>query len=129
MMLKRLKQLVIGGAALAALALGSSASAGAATRSSGSSSTMAIPQGSSSGAPRASFVATHARGPTAHKASNNTVTADAEAKASAAPLARGRGGSTGAMHHVRDSWIHDLYLTPTDHEQYVRHHERLASEP
>jgi hypothetical protein len=26
-----------------------------------------------------------------------------------------RGGSVQAMHHVRDSWIHDLYLT--DHQQ------------
>jgi hypothetical protein len=42
-----------------------------------------------------------------------------------APLVTERGGSAGAMNHVRDSWIHDLYLT--DHEQYVRHHERLAS--
>lgn len=61
MMLKRLKQLVIGGAVLAGLAMGGPASAGAATAtSSGSSST-------------------------------------------------------------------DRYLT--DHELYVRHHERLASEP
>jgi hypothetical protein len=90
MMQKRLKQLVIGGAVLAAVALGGSASAGAATgSSSGSSSTMA-------------------------------------SKASAAPLTRVRGGSVGAMHHERDSWIHDLYLT--DHEQYVRHHQRLASQ-
>ena len=51
MVLKRLKRLVIGGAALAALALGGSATAGAATGSSnGSSSTMATPQGSGSGA-------------------------------------------------------------------------------
>jgi hypothetical protein len=79
---KRLKQLVIGGAVLAALALGSSASAGAARGSSGSSSTTATPQASSSGGPSAS-------------------------------LTRVRGGSVGAMHHVRDGWIHDLYLTAT----------------
>ena len=60
MMLKRLKQLVIGGAVLAGLVVGGSASAGAAAASSSASST-------------------------------------------------------------------DRYLT--DHEQYVRHHERLASEP
>ena len=86
MMLKRLKQLLIGGAALAALALGSSASAGAATGSGNSSL----------------------------------------AKASAAPLASVRGGSGGAMNHVRYGWIRDPYLT--DHEQYVRHHKRLASQ-
>ena len=61
MMLKRLKQLVMGAAVLAGLALGGSASAGAATADSGSSSST------------------------------------------------------------------DRYLT--DHEQYVRHHERLAFEP
>jgi hypothetical protein len=96
MILKRLKQLVIGSAVLpAALAVGSSASAEAATvNSSGPSSTLATVQESSS------------------------------AKAGAVGLAAARGGS--AMSHVRDSWIHDLYLT--DHEHYVRHHERLASE-
>jgi hypothetical protein len=61
MMLKRLKQLVIGGAVLAGLALGGSASAGAATASSSGSS------------------------------------------------------------------LTDRHLT--DHEQYLRHHARLASEP
>jgi hypothetical protein len=61
MMLKRLKQLVIGAAVLAGLALGGSASAGAASAGGGDSSST------------------------------------------------------------------DRYLT--DHEQYVRHHERLASEP
>jgi hypothetical protein len=82
---KRLKQLVLGSAALAVLVFGGSASAGAAT-STGSSSSATI--------------ATHASV---------------------------RGGSVGAMNHVRDSWIHDLYLT--DHEQYLRHHQRLASAP
>jgi hypothetical protein len=86
MISKRLKQLVLGSAALAALAFGGSASAGAATS-----------------------------------------TGDAGAKISAAPLASVRGGSAGAMNHVPDSRIHDLYLT--DHEQYLRHHERLASSP
>ncbi|HSZ04830.1 MAG TPA: hypothetical protein VK778_06470 [Solirubrobacteraceae bacterium] len=97
MMLKRLKQLVIGSAVLpAALAVGSSASAEAATvNSSGPSSTP-------------------------------TTLQEGSAKASAVGLAAGRGGSAGAMSHVRDSWIHDLHLT--DHEHYVRHHERLASE-
>ena len=55
------------------------------------------------------------------------VTGDAGARASAAPLASVGVGSVGALNHVRDAWIHDLYLT--DHERYVRHHERLASEP
>ena len=58
--------------------------------------------------------------------SSSTATGDIpSATASAAPLTSVHGGSVGAMNHVRDSWIHDLYLT--DHEQYVRHHQRLAS--
>jgi hypothetical protein len=81
---KRLKQLVIGGAVLAALALGSSASAGAATGSSGSTSTIATYQTGSNGGPPASLIYVRTRV---------------------------RGGSVGAMHHVRDGWIHDLYLT------------------
>jgi hypothetical protein len=93
-MLKRLKHLVMGGSALAALALGSSAVAGAATAPSGSAST--------------------------------ATGAIASARTSAAPPTSARGGSAGAMNHVRDGWIHDLHLT--DHEHYLRHHQRLASE-
>jgi hypothetical protein len=132
--LKRLKQFVIGGAALAALAFGSSATAGAATdRSSGSSSTMATLQGSGSGSGSgsggagASFTAAPASAASAHASTEKTLTADAADKATAAPLVNGRGGSIGAMHHVRDGWIHDQYLT--DHEEYLRHHARLASRP
>ncbi len=94
MTFKRLKHLVIGGSAVAALALGSSAAAGAATAPSGSAST-----------------------------ATGSV---ASARASTAPNTSVRGGSAGAMNHVRDGWIHDLYLT--DHEHYVRHHQRLASD-
>ena len=123
-MSRRLKQLVIGGAVLATLALGSSASAGAATGNNGSSSTMVTLQGSSSGGPRASLTSTHARGAATDESTEKTA-GDAAAKVTTAPLTSGRGGSAGAMNHVRDRWIHDLYLT--DHEQYVKHHERLAS--
>jgi hypothetical protein len=123
-MQKRLKQLVTGGPILAALALGSSASARVATESSGSSSTTATLQASSGGGLPA-LSSTRAPATAAHESAETTVTGDAAAKASAAPLTMDRGGSVGAMHHVRDSWIRDLYLT--DHEQYVRHHRRLAS--
>jgi hypothetical protein len=78
---KRLKQLVLGSGALAALALGGSASAGAATSTTGGSQ----------------------------------VAGDTGASVGAARPAGARGGSVGAMNHVRDSWIHDLYLA--DHEQ------------
>jgi len=63
---------------------------------------------------------------TAASGPSSTAAADVpSATASAAPLTSVHRGSVGAMNHVRDSWIHDLYLT--DHEQYVRHIERLAS--
>lgn len=65
MTFKRLKQLVIGGPVLAALALGGSASAGAATA--------------------------HASRPSAHHDTEKTLTTDPAAKASAAPLASGHG--------------------------------------
>jgi hypothetical protein len=112
MMQKRLKQLVIGGAVLAALALGGSASAGAATGSSGSSSTTATLQASSGGGWHV-LTSTRAPGTAAHENAETTVAGGDAAKASAAPLTRVRGGSVGAMHHVRDGWIRDLYLTST----------------
>jgi hypothetical protein len=124
MISKRLKELVLGSAALAALACGGSASAAAATSTgSSSSATIATPQKSSDGGPRPGFSSTHASETATHVSAATTVTADAGAKISAAPPASVRGGSVGAMNHVRDSWIHDLYLT--DHE----HHDRLASAP
>jgi hypothetical protein len=108
---KRIKHPVIAGAVVAALALGGSASAGAATGSSGSSSTTATLQAGGAGKlPALSFA--RAPGTAAHE-SAGTVTRDPAPKASAAPLTMGRGGSVGAMHHVRDSWIRDLYLTAT----------------
>jgi hypothetical protein len=112
MMQKRIKQLVLAGAVLAALALGGSASAGAAKGSSGSSSTTATLQPSGGGG-LASLSFTRAPGAAAHESAKTTVTGDRAPKASAAPLTMGRGGSVGAMHHVRDSWIRDLYLTAT----------------
>jgi hypothetical protein len=113
MMQKRLKRLVIGGAVLAALALGGSASAGAATASSGSSSTTDALQASSNGGTPASLTSTRTPGAVAHENAEKTITRDAASKASAVPLTRVPGGSAGAMHHVRDRWIRDLYLTST----------------
>jgi hypothetical protein len=99
MKLKRLNQPVIGGAVLAALALGGSALGGSALAG----------------------AATTASG------SSSTSSGDTpSASATAAPLTSIGGGSVRAMNHVRDSWIHDLYLT--DHERYVRHHQRLTPE-
>src|SRR5271166_5736933 len=110
MMHKRLKQLVIGSAILAALGLGGSASAGAATDSSGSSSSTAALQACSGGGPPA-LSYSRAPGTAAHESAEMTVTEHPAAKAGAAPLTKSRGGSVGAMHHVRDGWVHDLYLT------------------
>ena len=104
---KRLQHLVVGGALLAALAPGGSPGAGAATDSSGSSSTATSPQTSNGrrlparGSPRAPGEA---------------------ADGTADPTVAG----AGALHHVRDGWTPGQYLT--DHEQYVRHHQRLASQ-
>jgi hypothetical protein len=89
MIRKRLKQLVIGGAALGALVLGGSAITGAAAGSTGSSS---------------ATTALHAT--------------------AAVPASVG-GATTSAMNHVRDARIGDPDLT--DHELYVRHHQRLAT--
>jgi hypothetical protein len=88
MIQKRLKRLVIGGAIVPAIALGSSADAVTATARSGSSSAIATAKASGSGGPPASITPTHAPGAV-------------------------RGGSAGAMHHVRDGWIRDLHLTAT----------------
>ena len=46
--------------------------------------------------------------------------------AGAPRLTRVRSGSVGPMQHVGDGEIHDPDLT--DHQQYVRHHQRLASQ-
>jgi hypothetical protein len=90
MMLKRLNHLVIGGAAVTALALGGSAIAGAATGSSGSPSTTAILQESSGEGRIPAFTSPNAPGTAVHANAEKTVTL-------------------------------------TDHEQYVKHHQRLAS--
>jgi hypothetical protein len=121
---KRLQHLAVDGALLTSLALGSPASAGAATDS-GSSSTAATPQASSGGrlSARGSRRAPEA---SAHETAQTGDTGHAAAKASAPPLTTGRGGSVGAMNHARDGRVRDRYLT--DHEQYVRHHQRLASQ-
>lgn len=114
MMQERLKKLVIGVASLAALALGGSAGAGAAVGSSGSSSTMARLQASSNGGPAASLSSSRTPGAVAHESAAKTVAEDAVSKASGLPLTKARGGSAGAMHHVRDGWIRDLHLTATN---------------
>jgi hypothetical protein len=75
MTLTRPKQLLIAGAAMAALALGGAATAGAAVGD-GAPPILATP------------------------------------------------GTAGALRPTRDSLIHDPSLT--DHERYVRHHQRLA---
>jgi len=88
MMLKRPKQLVIRGAAVAALVLGGSAIAGAATGSSSSPSTPATLNGSGGG-PTVAFTSPNTPETTVHANTEKTVAL-------------------------------------TDHERYVRHHQRLA---
>jgi hypothetical protein len=117
MMLKRLKQLVVGGAALAALALGASAIAGAATGTSGSSSTTATPPGSRGGPPPG-FTSADAPGTAAHENAEKTVTGDAGAKAKAAALASVGGGTAGAVTgDFRNSGDYEVAVTKTDGSQ------------
>jgi hypothetical protein len=97
MTLKRLKQLVIGGAVVVGLALGAPAVAGAAAGMAGSPSPAVTVQAGKGGQPL---------------------------NAGATVLASVRGGSTGATNHARDGSIPHVHLS--DHEQYVRHHQRLA---
>ena len=99
MMLERLKHFLIGGAVLAALALGGSAVAGAATGSAGSTSATTAPKGSDGGGPAAAFISAGTPGTAARGNVERAVTGRGAAKA-------------GRL---------------SDHEQYVRHHQRLAS--
>jgi hypothetical protein len=117
-MLKRLKQLLIGGAALAALGLGGSAIAGAASGSGSSSSTTAIPPASSGGGPPPGFTSADAPGTTAHENAEKTVTGDAAAKARAAALASVGGGTAGAVTgDFRNSGAYEVAVTKTDGSQ------------
>jgi hypothetical protein len=118
MMLKRLKQLLIGGAGLAALALGGSAIAGGATGSSSSSSTTATAPGSSGGGPPPGFTSANAPGTAAHENAEKTVTGEAAEKAKAAALASVGGGTAGAVTgDFRNSGDYEVAVTKTDGSQ------------
>jgi hypothetical protein len=113
-MLKQLKQLLIGGAALAALGLGGSALAGAATGS-GSSSTTATPPAGSGGGPPPGFTSADAPGTAAHENVEKTVTGEAAAKARAAAIASVGGGTAGAVTgDFRNSGAYEVAVTKTD---------------
>jgi hypothetical protein len=123
-MLKRLKQILMGGSALAALALGGSAIAGAATGSSGSSSTSsststpATTPERSGGGPPPGFTAANAPGTAAHESAEKTVTGDAAAKAKAAALASVGGGTAGAVTgDYRNSGDYEVAVTKSDGSQ------------
>jgi hypothetical protein len=114
-MLKRLKQLLVGSAALAALALGGSAIAGAASGSGTSSSTTATPPASSGGGPPPGFTAADVPGTAAHENAEKTVTGEAAAKARAAALASVGGGTAGAVTgDFRNSGAYEVAVTKTD---------------
>jgi hypothetical protein len=72
-----------------------------------------------------SLAVTRASDTAAHQHAERTVAGDPSARVSAAPLASAHGGSVGATSHLRNSGIRRRCLT--DHELYVRHHQRLAS--
>jgi hypothetical protein len=102
-MLKRLKQLTLGGLALAALGLGGSALAGAATGSS-TSSTTTTPPATPGGGPPPGFTAADAPGKAAHEDAEKAVTGEAADKAKAAAIASVGGGTAGA---VTENFRHD----------------------
>jgi hypothetical protein len=102
-MLKRLKQLILGGMALAALGLGGSALAGAATGSS-TSSTATTPPAGSGGGPPPGFTAADAPGTAAHENAEKAATGEAADKAKAAAIVSVGGGTAGA---VTEDFRHD----------------------
>jgi hypothetical protein len=117
-MFKRLKQLLIGGAALAALALGGSAIAGAASGGGSSSSTTATAPSGSGGGPPPGFTSANAPGTAAHENAEKTVTGEAAAKARAAALASVGGGTAGAVTgDFRNSGAYEVSVTKTDGSQ------------
>jgi hypothetical protein len=117
-MLKRLKQVLMGCMALAALALGGSALAGAATGSSPSTSTTATPRSDTGGGPPPGFSAADAPGKPAHENAEKAITgADAE-KAKAAAVASVGGGTAGAVTgDFRNSGSYEVTVTKTDGSQ------------
>jgi hypothetical protein len=118
MMLKRLKQLLMGGAALTALALGGSAIAGAASGSGSSSSTTATPPASSGGGPPPGFTSADAPGTAAHENAEKTMSGEAAAKARAAAIASVGGGTAGAVTgDFRNSGDYEVAVTKTDGSQ------------
>jgi hypothetical protein len=114
-MLKRLKQLLVGSAALAALALGGSAIAGAASGGGSPSSTTTTPPASSGGGPPPGFTGADAPGAAAHEDAEKTVTGEAAAKARAAALASVGGGTAGVVTgDFRNSGAYEVAVTKTD---------------
>jgi hypothetical protein len=95
-MLKRFKQVLIGVAALAALAAGGSAIAGAATsRTTTTTTTTATQSGSTAQTPPASNFPAH--GTAAHEGAEKAVTGDAATKAQAAAVKSVGSGTAGAV--------------------------------
>jgi len=121
---KPLKQVLIGIAALAALALGGSAIATATTGSSsaGSSTTPSTTtaQGGPPGAP--GFTPANAPGTAAHESAEKTITGEAAEKARAAALASTGGGkATSVTGDFRNSGAYEVAVTKTDGSQVVVH--------
>ena len=113
-MLKRLKQVILGGMALAALGLGGSALAGAATGSSPSSTTT-TPSTNGRGGPPPGFTSADAPGTAAHENAEKAITGEAAAKAKAAALASVGGGTAGAVTgDFRNSGDYEVEVTKSD---------------
>jgi hypothetical protein len=118
-MRKSLKQVLIGVAALAALALGGSALAGASSSSSSSSSSTQ-PQGPGPGGPPG-FTAADAPGTAAHESAEKAVTGEAAQKAQAAAVASVGSGTAGAVTTDFFGKGYEVDVTKTDGTKVTVH--------
>jgi hypothetical protein len=110
-MLKRFKKVLIGVAALAALAAGGSALAGAAT-SRTTTTTTTTQSGSATQAPPASNFPAH--GTAAHEDAEKAVTGDAAAKAQAAAVKSVGSGTAGAVTTDYTGTGYEVTVTKSD---------------
>jgi hypothetical protein len=111
-MLKHVKKVLLGVAALAALAVGGAAIAGAATSSQTTTTTTTVPSASSSQAPPAFPGPAH--GTAAHEDAEKPVTGDAAAKAQAAAVKIVGSGTAGAVTTDLPGTGYEVTVTKSD---------------
>jgi uncharacterized membrane protein YkoI len=111
-MLKHVKKVLLGVAALAALAVGGAAIAGAATSSQTTTTTTTLPSSSGSQAPPAFGGPAH--GTAAHEDAEKPVTGDAAAKAQAAAVKAVGGGTAGDVTTDLPGTGYEVTVTKSD---------------